>query len=45
MHFVGKNRKDKNPVGSKRSFDGSKRQCLVLLSFSGDRELDEKFKE
>lgn len=37
--------KDKNPVGSKSSFDGSQRQCLVLLSFSGDQELDEKFRE
>lgn len=28
---------------NKRIFEGSKRQCLVLFSFSGDWKLDEKW--
>lgn len=28
---------------NERIFEGSKRQCLVLFSFSGDWELDEKW--
>lgn len=44
MYFVGKTKKDEKTSRKWQNPWSSKRQCLVLLSFSGDCEWNEKFR-